>query len=143
MGMCMRGSFTRGSVMGAGCIVFLGRGDMKGIGLMGSMTGMGSRAGRGGVDTGDSTTRDCGMGSGCIGSIMRIAMPGSGSVGRAMGPECKLAPMVAAMWGNSNVELSMVLAATVSGNNFSVVFRFDGSLSFLMGFDILDQFMRL
>ncbi|XP_038976875.1 phosphatidylinositol 4-phosphate 5-kinase 5-like [Phoenix dactylifera] len=62
---------------------------MRVIGLMGSMMGMGWRAGQGGADTGDNTGWVCVMDSGCISSIMEIAMPGSGSAGRAMGVECQ------------------------------------------------------
>lgn len=116
MGMYTRGSSTGGGVMGAACIVSVGRESTRGIGLMGSMMGMGWRAGQGGVDTGDTTGRVCGTGLGCISSIMDIAIPASGSAGRAMGMECRLALMGAAMWGNSCVELSMGSDATISGS---------------------------
>lgn len=104
-----------GSVTGAGCIVSLGRAGTRGIGLMGSMMGMGWRDGRGGVDTRDATGRGCGTDSGCTGSITGITTPGSGSAGKATGRECSLALMGAAIPGNSCVELSMGLAPTISG----------------------------
>lgn len=54
----MRGNFTRGCVMVVGFIVTLLMEGMREIGWMGSMMGMGLRAGLGGVDIEDSIEVD-------------------------------------------------------------------------------------
>lgn len=58
MVISMKGNSTRGGAMGVGFIISSPKGGMKGIGSMGNMMGMGSRAGREGAGIGASIGRD-------------------------------------------------------------------------------------
>ncbi|KAF5442482.1 hypothetical protein F2P56_035134 [Juglans regia] len=54
------------------------------------------------------------MASGFTGSILGTLMQGNGPMGRAMGSECKPAPMGAAILGSSSAGSSTASAATIS-----------------------------
>ena len=94
-------------------------GGMREIGLMGSMMGMGLRAGLGVAGTGGNIVKVFDTVMGFIGSIQGIAMLGSGVMGRAMVLECRVALMGAVMLGNSSVGLSTGLVATILGEFLS------------------------
>ena len=90
-------------------------GGTREIGLMGSMMGMGLRAGLGEAGTGGNIVKVFDMVMGFIGSIQGIVMQGSGIMGRATVLECRLALMGVVMLGNLSVGLSMGLVATILG----------------------------
>lgn len=90
---------------------------MRGIGLTGSMMGMGSRLGLEEVGIGGSTGKGLGMVLECIGFIPETFMVGNGQMGRVMAVGFILAMMVAGMLGNSSGVSSMGLGTTISGNS--------------------------
>lgn len=90
-----------GSAVGRAFTIFLGVGDLRGIGSMASMMAMGSSGGRRGAVTAAVIAVDFAMGLGFIASIMAIVIPASGYLGRAMAVAFRAALMEAVTLGSS------------------------------------------
>lgn len=70
---------------------------LKGIGLMASMMGMGSKHGQGGADIGANTGKVLGMDLGFIGSLQVMYMLGNGLMDKVTAVEFILVRMGAGM----------------------------------------------
>lgn len=111
----MKANFIEEGVRVAGFITITWMGDMRVIGLMGSMMAMELRHGLKGADIGANTGRVYGMGLGFIGFIQVTFILVSGQMGTVTVVVFILVRMVVSTLGSSSGVLSMGLVITISG----------------------------